>query len=81
MRGGESISALARPPAWLAHLPTLKNQPCLASQGPETSLQITLVYLYLDQSEKVKSESLSVVTDSLQTSWPVHSMEFSRPEY
>ena len=68
----EKVSLLlARPPAWLAHLPTLKTQPCLASQGSETSFQITLVYLFLDQSVKVKSERLSVVTNSLQTLWTV----------
>jgi len=71
----EKVSLLlARPPTWLVHLPTLKTQPCLASQGSETSLQITLVYLFLDQSVKVKSEHLSVVTDSLQTPWTVRSL-------
>ena len=32
------------------------------------------------ESQKVKSESCSVMSDSLQPPWTIQSMEFSRPE-
>ena len=53
------------------------------------SLETVFIILYITEqiasvlqteSQKVKSESHSVMSDSLQPAWTIQSMEFSRPE-